>query len=207
MKIARFFGCLFGILGTILLVGSIGLCLFSLNAPVRMEKAPEGALACSEQLADAVSQKDYAALEKCLYGQPKLGMEKIEGSPVWELYEQTLSFSWQGGCYAKDAGIFREGTVTYLDIASVTENLSSRTHALMTRRVEAATEMEELYDETGEFREDLVNQVLQEALEECIHQDARETTKTVTVELVCRDGQWFAVPESALMDALSGGLK
>ena len=41
MKIAKFFADIFGVLGTAVLVGSIGLCLFSLNAPARMEEVPE----------------------------------------------------------------------------------------------------------------------------------------------------------------------
>ncbi len=207
MKIARFFGCVFGIIGTVLLLGSIGLCLISLDAPVRMEQPPTGAVVCSEQLADAISQKDYEALESCLYGQPKLGLEGSGNPEVWTLFEENLSFFWNGDCYATNDGIFREGTVMWLEIASITEHLQAYAHDLMTQRVEAATEMEELYDETGEFREDLVNQVLQEALEAGIRQDLTVGTGTVTVQLIQRDGQWFAVADETLMTALSGGLK
>ncbi len=206
MKIAKVIAGIFGAAGLCLLVGSIGLCLFSLNAPVRMERTPEGAVACSEQLSQAISQKEFAALEDCLYGQPSLGMEETKGSGIWDLHMQSLSFSWQGDCYAGESGIFRDAAVTYLDTASVTENLQTRAHALMTQRVESATEMEQLYDEAGEFREDLVDQVMAQALAESIAQDARTVTANVTVELIQRDGRWFALPEQTLMLALAGGL-
>lgn len=210
MKIAKFFAGIFGSLGTLLLVGSIGLCLFSLNAPVRMTETPEDAVECSEQLAQAIAQKDYAAVEGCIYGQPDLGMEEtIEDTmvfEVWNIFENNLTFSWQGECYLKDTVICRDAAVTYLEVASVTEALPTRAHALLTQRVEAATDMAELYDDGGEFREDLMTQVLYEALDQACTEDARFVTKTVTVELVHRDGQWWAVPDGTLLTALSGGL-
>ena len=210
MKIAKFFAGIFGAIGTVLLVGSIGLCLVSLNAPVQMVETPAGAVKCSETLADAISQKDFAAVEDCIYGQPDLGMDQtLEDTMVfeiWNLFENNLMFSYQGECYTKDAGIYRDATVTYLELASVTENLQTRAHALLTQKVEAATDMAQLYGEGGEFREELVAQVLREALDQASREDARVLTERVTLELVHRDGQWWAVPDAALLTALSGGL-
>ncbi len=207
MKIAKVFGGIFGAIGTVLLIGSFALCLVSLNAPARMERAPEGAVSCTEQMARAISGKQFDILEECLYGQPDLGLEQTKASEIWELYEQNLAFSWQGDCYADHGGIFRKGTVTYLDVPGVLENLQTRAHDLMTQRVETATEMEQLYDETGEFRQDLVELVMGEALAACLAQDAKTVTADVTVELVRRDGTWFAVPDTALFRALAGGLQ
>ena len=210
MKIAKFFAGIFGSLGTVLLVGSIGLCLFSLNAPVRMDQIPAGAVECADTLADAVAQKDFEALEACIYGQPELGLtgepEDALAGMVWELMGQNLEFSWNGECYLKDASLCRDATVRYLDAASVTEKLPARAHALLTHRVEEATDMVQLYDDGGEFRQDLVEQVLQEAMDQACREDAEIVTADVTVELVHRDGQWWAVPGEALLTALSGGL-
>lgn len=210
MKIAKFFAVIFGIIGTALMVGAIGFCLLSLDAPVRMTETPEGAVQCAETLQEAISAGDYAAIGNCLYGQPDLGMDGQIGDPmaleIWNLYEDNLAFAFQGDCYALDTGIFRDATVTYLEIPSVTENLQTRSHALLTQKVEAATDMTELYDESGEFREDLVTQVMYEALDQACAEDARTVTKEMTLELICRDGQWWVVPDTALLQALSGGL-
>jgi len=210
MKIAKFFAGIFGSLGTVLLVGSIGLCLFSLNAPVRMDETPMGAVECSDTLADAIAQKDFEVLEDCIYGQPELG---LSGAPeeeltrmVWELAQLNLEFSWQGDCYLKDSVLYRDAAVRYFDVASVTRNLQTRAHALLTQRVEAATDMAELYEEGGEFRKDLVDQVLKAALAQACMEDVESVTANVTVRLVHRDGQWWAVPDAALLTALSGGL-
>lgn len=211
MKIANVFAGILGAVGTVLLVGSIALCLFSLDAPVRMAEAPAGAVECADALQEAIAAGDFAAAGNCLYGKPDLGMEgSIENAmalAVWNKFADTLSFSYQGDCYAMDSGIVRDASVTYLEISSVTENLQTRARALLTQKVEAAADMAELYDDSGEFREELVDQVLQEALDQACAEDARMTTKEMRLELICRDGQWWVVPDPALLTALSGGLK
>jgi len=210
MKIAKFFAGIFGAIGTVLLVGSVGLCLFSLNAPVRMEEIPAGAVECADAFEKALSGKDYAALESCIYGQPELGMsEKPEDElarMVWDLVQLNLEFSWQGTCYMKDGTFCRDAVMSYMEAASITDDLPVRAHALLTQRVEEATDMAQLYDEDGQFREDLLDQVMKAALTQACMEDAGTASVAVCVEFVYRDGRWWAVPDRALLTALSGGL-
>lgn len=210
MKIAKFFAGIFGAVGTALLVGSIGLCLLSLNAEPKMTETPAGAVECSENFSNAISQGDFAAAGAYIYGQPELGMsgelEDELARMVWELVQLNFSFSWQGECYLKDTVLCRDATVRYMDAASITENLQTRAHALLTQRVEEAEEMAELYDESGEFRKELVDQVLKAALTQACMEDVKAVTADVTVQLVHREGQWWAVPDAAFLTALSGGL-
>ena len=209
MKIARFFAWIFAGLGTLLLLGSVGLCLFSLKAQPRVTELPKGAVLCSEMLGDAVAARDYAALENCIYGQPKLGLERMPEEAltamVWELAQLNLQMNWQGDCYMKDASLCRDASVTYMDVSAILENLPTRAHALLTQRVEAAETMEELYDAKGEFRKDLVDEVMKAALTQCCMEDVKNVTVNVTVELICRDGQWWALPDKQLLTALSCG--
>lgn len=210
MKIAKFFAGIFGAIGTVLLVGSIGLCLVSLNAPVRMTEIPEGAVECAEMLGNAIAEKNFDAVEACMYGQPDLGLsgelEEKLANMVWELVLLNLEFSWQGDCYLQDAVLCRDAQVRYFDAASITQNLQARAHALLTQRVEEATDMAQLYDDGGEFRQELMDEVLEAALAQACMADAKAVTADVTVQLVNRDGRWWAVPDAALMTALSGGL-
>lgn len=210
MKIAKIFAGLFGAAGTVLLLVSIGLCLFSLNAPVYMEEVPSGAVECSELLSGAISRKEYKELENCIYGQPELG---LTGEPeeeltrmTWELLQMNLEFSWQGDVYLQDSVLQRDASVRYLDAASITQNLQARAHALLTQRVEEATDMEDLYDGGGEFRQELMDEVLKAALTQACLEDVKAVTADVTVTFVHRDGQWWAVPDTALLTALSAGL-
>lgn len=97
-------------------------------------------------------------------------------------------------------------TITTLDISSVTGALTEHAHALLTARVEGAEEMTELYDEENNFREELVSEVLQEAVVQALAEDAQTVTYDVTLNLIYRDGQWWVVPDQALLDAISGGV-
>ena len=209
MKIAKTFAWIFALMGVVLLVGSVGLCLVSLDAQPKVTELPQGAVLCSEQLGSAMTGRDYDALEACIYGQPELGLsgkpeEELAGM-VWELAQSNLQFSWQGDCYVRDGSFRRNATVTYMDAASILENLPARAHTLLTQQVEAAESMEELYDASGEFRKELVDQVMKTALTQCCMEDVRTVTVSVTVELVHRDGQWWAVPDRQLLTALSCG--
>lgn len=210
MKIARFFACIFGLLGTVLMVGSIGLCLMSLDAPVELKEVPAGAVECAETLMDAINAGDYVAASQVMYGQPDLGVDRKPaeeaGVMIWDAFIGSISYEFKGGCYATDSGIARDATITAMDIPSVTAALSQHAHALLTARVESAEDMAELYDEENNFREDLVADVLREAVVRALAENAELVTRDVTLNLICREGQWWVVPDQALLQAISGGV-
>ncbi len=171
---------------------------------------PEAAVACADAFGSAVEAKEFETAQNLIYGQPDLGLEGVPTDALtkmaWDLVQLNLEFSWEGDCYLQDAVLYRDATVRYMEAASVTDTLPIRAHALLTQQVEAATDMEQLYDEIGEFREDLIDDVLKAALTQALLEDVRSVTTKVTVQLVHRDGQWWIVPDTALLTALSGGL-
>ena len=203
MKTARFFACIFGILGTVLMAFSIGLCLLSLDKEAELKAVPAEAAACAETLMQAIDAGDYAAAAGVLYGQPDLGADREPaneaGVMIWDAFRDSISCEFAGEWYVTDAGIARDVVITSMDIASVT-------HAIMTAKVEAATDMAELYDENNGFREDLVEAVLSEAVVRAMAEDAETVTREVTLTLIQRDGRWWVVPEDGLLQAISGGL-
>ncbi len=210
MKLARFFAYLFGILGTVVMVFSILLCLTSLDREAQLKNLPAGAEACAQGLMEAAGAGDFAAASQFLYGQPDLGgkePESIYGTMVWDACRGSFSYTFLGDCYAAGERICRDVSVTYLDVPSVTRGLSQRAHSLLTARVEAAEDMAELYDEQGDFREDLLAEVLQDALVRCLAEDSVLVTGEVTLTLLQEDGRWWAVAEEGFYKALSGGVE
>lgn len=210
MKLARFFAAIFGFAGTVLLLGSILLCLFSLDEPVKLVETPKEAAQCATEVMEALAAGDFSAATARIYGQPELGGNQIPADSasarVWDVFLDSISYQFQGGCKAVDSGLTQKVSVTALDVASVTEKLQERTHALLSQKVAAATDMAQLYDETNNFRADLIDQVMEEALTQALAQDARTVTREVTLSLIHRDGQWWVVPDEALLAAISGGL-
>ncbi len=209
MKIAKFFAWLFGILGTAVMVLAIGLCLISLNTQAEMKEVPEGAARCAETLMEAVAAGDFTAAAKCFYGQPDLGTDRGPGAPegvmIYDAFRSSLSYEWKGNYYAVSGGIARDVAVTYLELPSVTKNLDRRVQDLMNERVAKAEDVSALYDETHKFREDLVADVLTEAVVRCLAEDGVMATQELTVNLVYRDGQWQAVLDSAMLLIFAGG--
>lgn len=208
MKIARFFAVIFGILGLLLLVGSIGLCLFSLKAPVRILELPQEAVNTSEAFAQALNDGDLTAAARYLYGQPDLGAEGNPADPetaaVWDAFLASMAFEYTGKCQAGDSGLYRTASVTTMDIASVTQKLPERAQSLVNQRIASAEELTEIYDESGSFRQELVEEILQQALQQSLTQDAQTLSREVTVKLINRDGKWWVVPDQALLQMLSG---
>lgn len=210
MKIAKFFAVIFAVAGTLLMLGTVVLCLTSLDAPVRTGEIPAAARACSEKLMEAVAAGDYETAGNCLYGQPDLGAASSPADPVgalvWEGFLSSISYEFQGDCYVTDTGFARNATVTTLDIPSVTEAFKQRSQDLLAEQTAAATEPAELYGENGQFKDELITQVLRQAAQETLSAAPQTVTYEVTLHLIRRDGQWWAVPDQALLKAISGGV-
>lgn len=210
MKIARFFSVIFAALGSVLLVGTLVLCLTSLNKPVKLTDIPREAEERVEEMMRLLEAGDLSAAAKLMYGQPELGAKTApEGelaALVWDAFLGSISYEFKGECYAADAGIYQDAAITVMDIPGVTQDLQLRAHALLTAKVEAAEDMAELYDEENNFRKELVEQVLQQAVEEAVAQNTKTVTRDVTLTLIQKDGQWWVVPDEALLQAISGGI-
>ena len=116
MKVARFFAAIFAVLGCLLLVGSIGWCLLSLNAPVRVLEMPQGAVDCSDAFAQALNAGDLTGAAQLIYGQPDLGAEgtsaDLETAQVWAAFLESISFEFTGKCYAAENGFARDASIT-----------------------------------------------------------------------------------------------
>lgn len=210
MKLAKIFAYVSGVLGSVLMAGAVIFCLLSLDAPVKITEYPQEAMDRAEALLECVETGDFAGVSEILYGQPDLGVNREPGDEVgkmvWDAFLDSLSCEIKGKCYASDKGLVCDAVVTGMDITSVMDKLTERTHALLTQRIEQATEMEELYDEENNFRPELITQVLHQAVELTIREDGKLVSRDVTMELVYRDGQWWVVPDRALLQAISGGL-
>lgn len=210
MKIARICACAFAAVGAALMLGAIVLCLFSLDAPVEMIGMPKEAMACAEEMMDALAEGDFASAAQRMYGQPELGAEGMPenamSAQVWQAFLDSISYEFVGVCYAEDSGIYRDVSITVLDVPALMETLPGRVSALAEQRMEAAENMTALYDDSGNFRPELVQEVLQEAVAQALRDKPAATSYDVTLKLICQDGKWWVVPDQALLQAISGGM-
>lgn len=208
MKIARFFAYTFACIGMVLLLGSMGFFLWNRNAEVRIGTLPEGAAAVADDFAQALDDGDLEAAAKCMYGQPDLGVgtqpADKEAAILWEAFCDSLVFELTGEWMVEQSALVRTGTITSLDVSTVLGKLPERVQSLLDQKIAAAKELSDIYDSENEFREDLVTEVLTEALSQALVQDAELVTREVTIKLINRDGTWWVVPHQNLLQILSG---
>lgn len=201
-----------------LLLVSIAACALAIHISLRyptekpiLLEQPEAAVAQVTQMMEAVCEGDYDTASTYLLGTPSLGVaempENVIGAMLWDAFLDSTEFALTGECYTTDVGLAQNVSFTYLDTDSVTVNLRQRAEELLNRRVEAAEDVSEIYDENNQYREELVMEALQEALQAALLEDAGTVTVNLTVNLKHQDGQWWIVVDNALLDAFSGGTR
>lgn len=210
MRISKFFAGLFGLLGAAIAVGTVALCLHSLDRDPMLLKAPAAAQGRVEDMFQAVCDDDYAAASALMYGTPELGADREEedgvSSMIWDAFVDSIGYELSGDCYATDSGVAQNVRLSYLDISSITDGLQERSRALLQQRVSEAEDVEEIYDEQNEYRQDFVQAVVVDAAKAALAEDARYVETELAVELIYSKGQWWILADDALMQAISGGM-
>ena len=204
MKKIIAFSLIFAILGMGILGGSVFFCLTSLNRNAIMVATPVAAQVCSEDLMTAIQAGDYTAATGCLYGQVNLGVDRDPGDDlgalIWNAFQESITYEFIGDCYATTTGVARDLRITTLDLTSLNQNLTQRVTDL------AESSKDSIYDSEGHILEDRFHQILLTALEEALDQDASTMTHQIQLNLIYQNGQWWVVPDAALLQAISGGV-
>lgn len=211
MKFGKMLAPIFAVLGLVLMAASVGLCLSSLDAQPKGD-VPQEAVSCAAKTLLAISEGDLATAAEQMYGQPDLGVGEdltAEAAAVWEIFCKGITCTVSNAAsdyYVSGSGFAVDTVLTVPKIASITDTLKDHARERMNARIAAAEEMADIYDDDHEFRQELVEEVLAEAMTLALSEEPETTTITTTLNLIYRDGQWWAVPEESLIKALSGGL-
>jgi len=208
MKIARFFSYIFACIGTLLLVGSMGFFLWNRNAEVRVLQLPQEAVSCCDGFVQALNDGDLEAAAQLMYGQPDLGVgtvpETVESALLWETFCRSISIELDETWRVEQSALLRTGSITRVDVSTILGKLPERVQSLLDRRIASAESLTEIYDEQNNFREELVEEILRQALQEAMTQDAQSVTSELNLKLVKRDGRWWVVPHQNLLQILTG---
>ena len=205
---SKILSVLFALGGILAVACVIYICLNCLDRTPILTFSAELPKARVMGLMDSVCSGDFSAAENYMLDHPDLGIDKEPKDEVskliWDAFVDSMEYSFTGECYATNDGIAQNVTFTCLDITSVTANLRDRSQALLKARVDAAEDTSEIYDENNEYRTDLVNKVLQQAVEEALAEDAKLITNVITVNLKYQNEQWWVQADQTLLDTLFG---
>lgn len=193
-----------------ILLGALGVALgFTqrTGAPVLLSP-PQAARACARGLMEAVCRGDYDAASGFLYGSPSLGAEPQDETAltIWNAMIQSMTYSFPGQIQASNEGLAMELQLHVLDVASVTGPLRERLQGILRQKVDGASDPSEIYDAQYNYRDDVVEAVLRQAVAEALREDAAYRDERLTLHLVYEDGGWWVLPEQALLTAISGGV-
>lgn len=210
MKIKNILSLLFALAAAFLAALTLWVCMNALNARPVLMKVPSAAAETADAMLAAVQAGDYKKASGMMQGSPNLGADRDPadevGGILWDAFQDSFSYELQGECYATDSGIAQDVTVTYLDFSSVTASLQQRSQELLVQRVEQAEDADSIYDENGDYREDFVMEVLRDVTLDALEEDAKNTQRQLTVNLVYKQGRWWVVADQALLGAISGGI-
>ena len=210
MILKKMLGVILVLVGLVLAVGGIMVSFASLDAEPVLISEPVEASSKVTDLMDAVMACDYEKASSVIYGNPQLGLDREPEDEVtrmlWKAFTDSQTYELKGECVADNSGLTQQVVMTYLDIYSVTANLSDRSEAILMERIENAANSDEIYDENNDYREDFVMAVLRDAVEDALAEDAKTLTMELTVNLSYQDGKWWVIADEALLDAISGGI-
>ena len=210
MRISKVFAAFFALLGAAVGVLTVFACLHCLHWEPVLVEVPHMAVNRVDAMFQAVCDDDYVAAASLMYGQPDLGAERPEedsiSSQIWDAYVDSVGYELTGDCYATDTGVAQRVQISYLDITSVTDGLQLRARELLQQRVLEAEDVDQIYDGNNDYRQDFVDAVVADAARQALIQDAQYMETELTVNLVYHQGQWWILPDEALMQAISGGI-
>ena len=208
--IKKLLSLVFAIVGIAAAVAAVSLSLSYKNANPMLLVPPEEAQQQVTGLMEAVCGGDYATASTYLQGQPNLGVDReptdAVGVLIWEALCDSMQYELVGECYATEDGLAQNVVFSCIDVTSVTATLKDRSQTLLEQRVEEAEDLEEVYDEDLQYREDFVMDVLYDAATAVLKEDAQTITAELTVNMAYQNGQWWIIADKALLDAISGGV-
>ena len=208
--IKKLLSLIFAVVGIAAAAAAVYLGMSYKDADPVLLAPPEEAKLQVVGLMDAVCEGDYATATTYLQGQPDLGVDReasdAVGVLIWDAFCDSMSYELVGDCYGTEEGLAQNVKVSCMDITSVTAVLKERSLAMLEKRVDEAEDLDEVYDENLQYREDFVMDVLYEAAEVALKEDAATMTMDLTVNMTYQNDTWWIIADRNLLDAISGGI-
>lgn len=209
MKNRSFLPVLLGACGVVLLFAAVVLSFAARDTSPRLVYASEDAVTLSRDFMDALKEGDYTDAGNMMLGQPELDTQGSGTSALapllWDAFIHSIRYEFAGEIYITDSGYARDVTVTALDISAVMAQLKERSQSLLAGKAEM-TDSDVVFDESGNYREDFVMQVLWDEAAAILAREPATTQWEITLYMVCQDGNWWILPDRSLLNLLAGGM-
>lgn len=208
-KTQRIFAALCG--AAALVLGGFGIWLGVTSpgkSPVLL-KTDQGAQDRCRDFAQCLREEDFEGLSKTLLGTPQITQysgEEALAQRIWQAYVSSMDCTLEGELYGTDQGLAQNITLEALDLEDLGARLEEKVPLLLEARMEEARDIQELYDSRNGYRQEVIDQVLLQALDEVLSQNPQTRETTLTLRLCRSRGQWLIQPEGDLIRFLSGNI-
>lgn len=182
--------------GLALLLGTAALSFLMRGESPRILGDTAGAEERTQALMEALTQGNLPQARQQILGDisltdPDAGEDAL--SALWQAYLDSFQYTFSGGCYAGTDGLYRDVTVTVLDLSLVVQDVEARYRE---RLPQAKAE--------AESDEALVRAVLDQVIRESLEQELPMRQGKLTLALAYRQEQWWVVPDTQLLALLTG---
>lgn len=209
MKFNKVLSVLLGMLAVVLAiftaVVSFGAVSKDPVLTVQSEKPPY----LAKVLMDSICEGNFENVSLVLQGNPDLGMDREPGDAVgrlfWKAYLDSLTYEIQGDCYPTPEGLALDVQVQFLDFGSVLASLRENAGNMLETRINQAASPYEVYDTDNHYRQEVVDQVLLQAAQDALKEDAEMVTENLTLCMINDGEQWYVVPSPELIHVIAGG--
>ena len=196
------------IVGFLSIIAGIFAIFWGLQADPVILREPEKAKQCAEEFLQAINDGSLAEAADYLPDPSTLGEVPEDADPIaaliWDTYRTQLDAELVSGLYTTADGLCMDMELTALDVDDAVEKIGTLAVERMQERVAATLDMSELYGDDGQYRPELVDNVLQQAALETLMCDLPTVTTSITLHLTQSGEAWVVIPDRALINALSG---
>ena len=202
------FALIFSVFALFLIAGAAFVCHQPERAPtVLSDDAPENTIGA---FFDALKDQDWKAASECVSDGSSFSLDtelsNAYSSRFWQAQRESWAFEPTGAFEADGRYLTRTVKVSALQYYGAEAFIREYVQSRLTAKAEAAELESEVYDDHGDYREDLVLGYLDEAIDEYLRDPSEEAAvSAVTVKLSYGSGGWKIDPDKSLVEALTGG--
>ena len=188
----------------------VQVCRYAVDAEPYIEDGATAATATLEHFLSALEAKDFAGAYGDMYNYASLGLEDAPEDPLARMYWDALLAAWHfdaaGEGQMQGTRYDRRVTVRSLDFDAVSAEIGRRVQAILTEKVENARLRSEVYDEDGNYKEELAYEALTAATAEVLSDTAPYAyTQECSLSLYYTGDRWQVEVTPAFISALTAG--
>ena len=205
------------ILGVLLICAALAaayfgvrVCRYAMDAEPYIEGGAAAATATLEHFLSCLEAKDFSGAYGDMHNYASLGLEDAPDDPIARMYWDALLSAWHFDAAAdsqmQGTRYDRRVTVRCLDFDAISAEIGRRVQAILTEKVENARLRSEVYDENGNYKEELAYDALTAATAEVLADTAPYAyTQECSLSLYYIGDRWEVEVTPAFISALTAG--